>query len=125
VASFGRLDSSSSSSGILSYACSLVHTGLSWWGLKSSVHLHVAHEHHGSHYSVISPYQHSLRHVQALGHPLPITMHQLTQAKEGTATHCRHHAYITHQACITAWSEVSTVPVGYAALCRPARADCT
>jgi hypothetical protein len=47
---FGRLDSSSSS-GIYSYACSLVHSELSWWGLKSSLHLRVAHTHYGSHYS--------------------------------------------------------------------------
>jgi hypothetical protein len=33
---------------------SLVHSELSWWGLKRSVHLHVAHTHHGSHYSVRS-----------------------------------------------------------------------
>jgi hypothetical protein len=46
----GRLDSSSSS-GIDSYACSLVHSELSWWGLKSSLHLHVGHTHYGSHYS--------------------------------------------------------------------------
>jgi hypothetical protein len=52
VARFGRLDSSSSSSsGIYSYACSLVHSELSWWGIKSFLHLHVAHTHYGSHYS--------------------------------------------------------------------------
>jgi hypothetical protein len=34
VASFGRLDSSSSS-GIPSYACSLVHSELSWWDSKA------------------------------------------------------------------------------------------
>jgi hypothetical protein len=33
------------------YACGLVHSELSWWGLKSSLHLHVAHTHYGSHYS--------------------------------------------------------------------------
>jgi hypothetical protein len=49
VARFGRLDSSSN--GIYSYACSLVHSEQSWWGLKSSLHLHVAHTHYGSHYS--------------------------------------------------------------------------
>jgi hypothetical protein len=43
MARFGRLDSSSSSSsgsGIHSYACScsLVHSKLSWWGLKFSLH---------------------------------------------------------------------------------------
>jgi hypothetical protein len=32
-------------------ACSLVHSELSWWGLKSFLHLHVAHTHYGSHYS--------------------------------------------------------------------------
>jgi hypothetical protein len=26
-----------------SYACSMAHSGLSWWGLKSSMRLHVAH----------------------------------------------------------------------------------
>jgi hypothetical protein len=42
VARFGRLDSSSSSSsGIHSYACSLVHSELSW-GLRCSLHSHVA-----------------------------------------------------------------------------------
>jgi uncharacterized membrane protein len=56
VARFGWLDSSNSS-GIYSYACSLVHSELSWWGLKSSLHLHVAHMHYRSHYSVRSPYQ--------------------------------------------------------------------
>jgi hypothetical protein len=45
-----RLDSSSSS-GIYSYACSQVHRELSWWGLRSSLQLHVAHKHHGSNYS--------------------------------------------------------------------------
>jgi hypothetical protein len=34
MARFGRLDSSSSS-GIHSCACSLVHSELSWWGLKA------------------------------------------------------------------------------------------
>jgi hypothetical protein len=53
VARFGRLDSSSS--GIHSFACSLVHSELSWWGVKSSLHLHVAHMHYCSHYSVRSP----------------------------------------------------------------------
>jgi hypothetical protein len=52
VARFGQLDSSS----IHSYACSLVHSELSWWGLKSSLQLHIAHMHCGSHYSVESPY---------------------------------------------------------------------
>jgi hypothetical protein len=52
VARFGRLDSSSNHS----YACSLVHSELSWRGLKSSLHLHGAHMHCGSHYSVRSPY---------------------------------------------------------------------
>jgi hypothetical protein len=47
VARCGRLDSSNSS-GMHSYACSLVHSELSWWGLKSSLHLHVAHIHYGS-----------------------------------------------------------------------------
>jgi hypothetical protein len=51
VARFGRLDSSSS--GNYSCACSvdssLVHSELSWWRLKSSLHLHVAHTHYGSH----------------------------------------------------------------------------
>jgi hypothetical protein len=53
VARFDRLDSSSSSSsgGIYSYACSLVRSELSWWGLKSSLQSHVAHTHYGSHYS--------------------------------------------------------------------------
>jgi hypothetical protein len=46
VAHFGQLDSSSSSD---IYAC-LVYSELSWWGLKSSLHLHVAHTHYGSHY---------------------------------------------------------------------------
>jgi hypothetical protein len=50
VARFGRLDVSSSG-GIYSYVCSLVHSELSWWGLKSSLHLHLAHTHYGSHYS--------------------------------------------------------------------------
>jgi hypothetical protein len=31
--------------------CSLVHSELSCWGLISSLHLHVAHTHYGSHYS--------------------------------------------------------------------------
>jgi hypothetical protein len=35
----------------------LVHSELSWWGLKSSLHLRVAHMHYCSHYSVGSPYQ--------------------------------------------------------------------
>jgi hypothetical protein len=52
-----------SSSGIPSYACSLVQSELSWWGLKSSLHLHVAHMHYGSHYSVRSPYQLKRCHV--------------------------------------------------------------
>jgi hypothetical protein len=43
-------------SSIHSYACSLVHSELSCRGLKSSLHLHVAHTHYGSHYSVRSPY---------------------------------------------------------------------
>jgi hypothetical protein len=30
-------------SGIHSYACSLVHSELSWWELCGSLHLHVAH----------------------------------------------------------------------------------
>jgi hypothetical protein len=47
-----------SSSGIYSYTCSLVHSELSWWGLKSSLHLQVAHTHYGSHYSVRSVFQH-------------------------------------------------------------------
>jgi hypothetical protein len=51
VARFGQLDSSS----IHSYACSLVHSELSWWGLKSSLQSHIAHMHCGSHYSVESP----------------------------------------------------------------------
>jgi hypothetical protein len=34
TARFGRLDSSSSS-GIYSYACSLIHSEPSWWGLKA------------------------------------------------------------------------------------------
>jgi hypothetical protein len=57
VARFGRLDSS-----IHSYACSLVHSELSWWGLQSSLHSHVAHfrASGGSHYSVTSPYQHGV-----------------------------------------------------------------
>jgi hypothetical protein len=40
-----------------SYDCSLVHSELSWWGLKRSLHLqlHVAHMHHCSHYSVRCP----------------------------------------------------------------------
>jgi hypothetical protein len=38
------------SSGIHSYACSLVHSELSWWGLKSSMHSHVARLHHCSHH---------------------------------------------------------------------------
>jgi hypothetical protein len=32
-----RADSSSSSSSFHSYACSLLHSELSWWGLKSSI----------------------------------------------------------------------------------------
>jgi hypothetical protein len=48
----GRLDSS----GIHSHACSLVHDEPSWWALKSSLHLHVAHMHYCSHYSA-GPYQ--------------------------------------------------------------------
>jgi hypothetical protein len=43
--------SSSSGSGIHSYARSLVHSELSWWGLKSSLHLPVAHTHYGSQYN--------------------------------------------------------------------------
>jgi hypothetical protein len=43
-------------SGIHSYAC-LGHSKLSWWGLRSSLHLHVAHMHYRSHYSVKSPDQ--------------------------------------------------------------------
>jgi hypothetical protein len=52
VARFGRRDSSSSGGGVHSYACSLVQSELSWWGLESSFHLHVAHMHCGSHYSI-------------------------------------------------------------------------
>jgi hypothetical protein len=33
---------------------SLVHSELSWWEFKTSLHLHVAHTHNGSHYSVRS-----------------------------------------------------------------------
>jgi hypothetical protein len=35
----------------LQFARSLVHSELSWWGLKSSLHLHAAHMHYGGHYS--------------------------------------------------------------------------
>jgi hypothetical protein len=50
MARFGWLDNSTHG-----YAFSLVHNELSWWGLKSSLHLHIAHMHCGSHYSVRSP----------------------------------------------------------------------
>jgi hypothetical protein len=41
VASVPRFGLLHRSSGIHSYACSLVHTERSWWGLESSLHLHV------------------------------------------------------------------------------------
>jgi hypothetical protein len=43
------------SSSIHSFACSLVHSELHCWGLNSSTHLHVAHMHNCSHYSVHLP----------------------------------------------------------------------
>jgi hypothetical protein len=48
----GGVLNSASSSGTQSYACSLVHSDLSWWRLKSSMHSHVAHMHLCSDYSV-------------------------------------------------------------------------
>jgi hypothetical protein len=38
------------------------YSKLSWWGLESSLLLHVAHMHCGSHYSVKSLYQPGRRH---------------------------------------------------------------
>jgi hypothetical protein len=84
---FGRLVSSSSSSssgGICSHACSLVHSELSWWGLKSSLHLHVAHTHYCSHYSVSSPYQSIqrpfCRTAQLVEHPVQQARNSTGQA---------------------------------------------
>jgi hypothetical protein len=42
VARFGRL-ASSSSSGTDSYACSLVHSELSWWGLQKLFCIYMSH----------------------------------------------------------------------------------
>jgi hypothetical protein len=55
VERFGWPDSSSSSSSsIHSYVCSLVHSELRWWGLNSSMHLQVPHMHLQREISVIT-----------------------------------------------------------------------
>jgi hypothetical protein len=93
---------SSSSSGIYSYACSLVHSELSWWGLKSYLQLHVAHMHYCSHYSVRSPLStgshYSVGSFYTLaGHTVHIIVQFCctTQLPRNVSTSCCCYQYLT------------------------------